>query len=49
MSTKLTIGEFSFVIWAVFEFVESPAVGLVVSKLALIEVTVYKYNLTFWH
>jgi len=49
LSIKLAIGELPLVIWAIFEFVKTFAVGLIISEFALIEVTVYKYDLTFWH
>ena len=46
---KLAIDKLAFVVRTIFKFVKSTAVRLIIFELALIEVTVYKYNLTFWH
>ena len=46
---KLAIMKLSFIIRAILKFIDAFAIGLIILKLSFVVVTVYKYDLTFWH
>jgi hypothetical protein len=49
VSTKLALTKLSLIVRAIFKFIGSFAIRLVIVELSFVVVAVFKYNLTFWH